>query len=113
MRAIDTDNFIKGGLASVANIKFANRISSHERACSITTGGGGRQLDLAIYDNTVTGTVSGLSPAGIRHYYDVIMTAMASQITSITIVYSTVYSVTDQSKHQSSASLAFVKGIHR
>ena len=39
--------------------------------------------------------------------------AMASQITSITIVCSTVYSGTDQRKHQSSASLAFVRGIHR
>ena len=44
---------------------------------------------------------------------DVIMSAMASQITSITIVYSTVYSGTEQRKHQSSASLAFVWGIHR
>ena len=41
------------------------------------------------------------------------MGAIASQITSITIVYSTVYSDTDQRKHQSSASLAFVQGIHR
>ena len=41
------------------------------------------------------------------------MTAMASQITSITIVYSTVYSGADQRKHQSSASLAFVWEIHR
>ena len=39
--------------------------------------------------------------------------AMASQITSLTIVYSTVYSGADQRKHQSSASLAFVRGIHR
>ena len=39
------------------------------------------------------------------------MGAMASQITSLTIVYSTVYSGADQSKHQSSASLAFVWGI--
>ena len=46
-------------------------------------------------------------------YDDVIMGAMASQITSLTIVYSTVYSDADQSKHQSSASLAFVRGIHR
>ena len=38
---------------------------------------------------------------------------MASQITSLTIVYSTVYSGADQRKHQSSASLAFVRGIHR
>ena len=47
------------------------------------------------------------------HYSDVIMDAMTSQITSLTIVYSTVYSGTDQRKHQSSASLAFVRGIHR
>ena len=38
---------------------------------------------------------------------------MASQITSLTIVYSTVYSGADQRKHQSSASLAFVRGFHR
>ena len=47
------------------------------------------------------------------HYNDVIMSAMDSQITSITIVYSIVNSGTDQRKHQSSASVAFVKGIYR
>ena len=47
------------------------------------------------------------------HYSDVIMTTIASQITSLMIVYSTVYSGADQRKHQSSASLAFVWGIHR
>ena len=47
------------------------------------------------------------------HYNDVIMSTMASQITSLTVVYSTVYSDADQRKHQSSASLAFVWGIHR
>ena len=41
------------------------------------------------------------------------MSAMASQITSLTIVYSTVYSGADQIRHQSSVSLAFVRGIHR
>ena len=41
------------------------------------------------------------------------MTTMASQITSLTVVYSTVYLDADQRKHQSSASLAFVWGIHR
>ena len=41
------------------------------------------------------------------------MGAMASLITSLTIVYSTVYSGRDQRKHQSSASLVFVWGIHR
>ena len=48
-----------------------------------------------------------------KYYRDVIMSAMASQSTSLTIVYSTVYSGADQRKNQSSASLAFVRGIHR
>ena len=47
------------------------------------------------------------------HYIDVTMTTMASQITSLTVVYSIVDSDADQRKHQSSASLAFVCGIHR
>ena len=41
------------------------------------------------------------------------MGAIASQITSRTIVYSTVYSDADQGKHQYSTSLAFVRGIRR
>ena len=45
------------------------------------------------------------------HYNDVIMGAIASQITSFTIVYSIVYLDADQRKHQSSVSLAFVRGI--
>ena len=45
------------------------------------------------------------------HYNDVIMSAMASQITSLTSVYSTIYSGADQRKHQSTASLAYVRGI--
>ena len=49
-------------------------------------------------------------PNRIDHYSDVIMT---SQITSLTNVYSTVYSCVDQRKHRSSASPAFVRGIHR
>ena len=47
------------------------------------------------------------------HYNDVIMGAISSQITSPTVVFSTVYSDANQRKHQSSASLAFVWGIHR
>ena len=47
------------------------------------------------------------------HYSDVRMGAMAPQITSLTIVYSTIYSCADQRKHQSSASLAFVRWIHQ
>ena len=47
------------------------------------------------------------------HYDDVIMTILASQITSLPVVCSIVYSGVNQRKHQSSASLAFVRKIHR
>ena len=49
----------------------------------------------------------------ICHYDDVIMTMLASQITSLPVVCSIVYSDINQRKHQSSASLAFVREIHR
>ena len=41
------------------------------------------------------------------------MTMLESQITNLTVVYSTVYSGVHQRKHQSAASLAFVREIHR
>ena len=47
------------------------------------------------------------------HYSDVIISAIASQITSLNIVHSNVYLGTYQRKHQSSAPLAFEWGIHR
>ena len=46
-------------------------------------------------------------------YNNVIMGAIASQITSLTIVYSICYSDAHKRKHQSSTSLAFVRWIHR
>ena len=49
----------------------------------------------------------------IYHYCDVMMGAMTSQITRLTIVYLTLHSGADQRKYQSFASLAFVRGIHR
>ena len=49
----------------------------------------------------------------ITHYNDVIMTTVASQITSVSIVYSTGCPRADKRKHQSPASLALVRGIHR
>ena len=74
--------------------------------------------------NTELGHVVNILPRGRQrhvtsheidyfHYNDVIMGTIASQITSLTIVYSIVYSDADQRKHQSPASLAFVRGIHR
>ena len=53
-----------------------------------------------------------LRPYSTYHYNDVIMDAMASQITSISSVYSTICTSIDQRKHQSPASLACVRGIH-
>ena len=41
------------------------------------------------------------------------MSTMASQITSLTIVYWSVYSGADQRKHQSSTLLAFIRRIHQ
>ena len=49
----------------------------------------------------------------ILHYGDVIMGPMASQSTGLTIICTTVYPGADQRKHQRSASLALVRGIHR
>ena len=47
------------------------------------------------------------------YYNNVIMSAMAPQISGLMVLFSTVYSDADQRKYQSSASLAFVRGIHR
>ena len=59
------------------------------------------------------GSCVALHQGCLVHYGDVIMGAIASQITSLTIVYSTIYLNADQGKHQRSASLAFLWGIHR
>ena len=72
---------------------------------------------VTLLENTHDYTMSWRDPACLtwwcHHYNDVIMGAIASQSTSPTIVYSIVYSDADQRKHQSSASVAFVRGIHR
>ena len=67
------------------------------------------QLLLFIFQKTTLFVLG----AYLLHYDDVIMSAMASQITSVPKVCTTVCTGSDQSKHQSSASLAFVRGIHR
>ena len=51
--------------------------------------------------------------SSLTRYSDVIMSMMASQIISVSIVFATICSGADQRKHQSSVSLAFVKGIQR
>ena len=64
--------------------------------------------------NRSRGTSSSIYlPHQMNHYSDVIMSAMTSHITDVLIVQSRVCSGADQGKHQRSASLAFVRGIHR
>ena len=48
----------------------------------------------------------------LSHYSNVIMNTMVSLITSVSSVCPTVWAGTHQRKHQSSASVAFVRGIH-
>ena len=62
---------------------------------------------------TTNSSGSDVNNGEVLHDNDVIMGAIASQITSLTIVYSNVYSDADQRKHPRSASLAFVRGIQR
>ena len=68
---------------------------------------------IMLFSKTPTRLAITALPSFCTHYDDVIMTMLASQITSLMVVYSIVYSGVDQSKHQSSASLAFVQEIHR
>ena len=68
---------------------------------------------MPIFESLRAGELEVGDVPGGKYYSYVIMGAMASQITSIAIVYSTVYWGADQRKHQSSASLVFVQGIHR
>ena len=72
----------------------------------------GAIISLSTFSQILTVDTSELACLG-DHYSDVIMSMMVSQVTSLTIAYSTVYSGIDQRKHQSSTSLAFVRGIHR
>ena len=64
------------------------------------------------WQNISASFVSLFSAKNALHYSDVIMSAMVSKITSASIAYSTVCSGAEQRKHQSSTSLAFVRGIH-
>ena len=76
-------------------------------------GGGGIVAQIHNYVYMIMNILKHCAQYTLSHYDDVIMGAMASQITSLTIFYSTAYSDADQRKHRSSASLAFVRGIHR
>ena len=77
----------------------------------LVKGGPGLLYQHSVYLNVLRFALSG--KLIWIHYSDVIMGEMASQSTSLTIVYSIVNSGADQRTHQSSASLVFVRGIHR
>ena len=70
-------------------------------------------IDIPWGGNRCTSPVMGAKNISDFHCSYVIMSPMASQITDVPIVYSIVCSAADQRKHQSSASLAFARGIHR
>ena len=106
--------------ASEDMIKIGRRrSSSFAGSVSVISIGHGRQpwddlcenngVLFSLRANPITGTIS----AARNHYGDVIMSAMASRITGVSIVCSNVCSGEDQMKRQSSASLVFVRGIHR
>ena len=94
----------------ICKLKF--NISTHDNSCVVHIWVSCTQIIYwSMSENVNCGSALWLE--FVIHYIDVIMTTMASQITSLTVVYLTVYSDADQRKHQSSASLAFVQGIHR
>ena len=66
-----------------------------------------------IFLSSQSSTIIAKIPCLVQHYSDAIMSAMASQITGVFSVYSTVCPGANQGKHQSSASLAFVRGMHQ
>ena len=105
------------GSISLAHLPFGHQIvSSHKGEATMTPCQGnafcatGSLLVGSTGHRWISPVSGGSSPV---HYSDVIMGMIASRITSLTIVYSTIYSDADQRKHQSFASLAFVLGIHR
>ena len=96
-----------GGVSHELSTRSANQSWSYRLYCVIPT------LDCYAVPLADVGQAGEHGLLRSLHYNDVIMDAVASQIPRLAIVYSTVYSDADQRKHQSSASLAFVRGIDR
>ena len=118
----DTANLYLGGIGNqesgIFNFSKKNKIDNHHTSGNdILLSSNPSKTDTWIhrYLNHIPfmRTCLGIVAWALFQYNDVTMSEMGSQITSFTIVYSTVYSDADQKRHQSSASLAFVGGIHR
>ena len=81
---------------------------SHDTEHSTTVTATKHKLEFELAKHTPWFTLMAELCSVSWHYSDIIMSTMASQITSLTTVYSNIYSDADQRKHQSSTSLAFV-----
>ena len=98
---------ISGSLSCTRN--YFNHMGRWARNCELV-----RLSQFGAQQSTQCRQMTGNSRIRTCIYHnDVIMGAIASQISSLIIVYPIVYSDADWRKHQSSASLAFLRGIHR
>ena len=97
----------------VWNHYFANRFSQVSTMTSFRSAGWNRGF--ALIRASASCCCCSVSNHGneLTYYSDVIRSAMASQFTGVSSVYSTICSGADQRKYQSAASLAFVRGIHQ
>ena len=100
-------------LRSIDELKWSSHVNSVAYRKMSTLGFWWRNLRCCPTKLKATAYTSLVRSTMEYHYCDVIMGAMASKITGLTIVYLAVYPGADQRKHHSSASLAFVRGIHR
>ena len=100
------------GLVSLGTKSLPEPVVTYHQQCPVTSTKGQFHKGY-ISHHSLKWASNHLTSMSFKHYDDVIMGTMASQITSVTGVYSTIYSGAAQGKHQSSASLAFVWGIHR
>ena len=105
-------------LGHMRHLHLGNNTSAHNQNCLVN-----HKILIEIYSIYILldttrfckchSVANSLISINAKHYNDVIMSAIACQITGVAIVCSTVGSGPDQRKHQSSALLAFVQGIHR
>ena len=107
-------NIVTMFIMAITFLKLVHHLDSLAQDCSNSIANALELLQSCTEPSSIHHTYqSKVAGCWNTHYGDVIMTTIASQITSLTIVYPSFYWGADQSKHQSSTSLAFVWGIHR